>query len=169
LTQLFVEDNVSSNNENSPKKVDASVLSELPTQIRREIVMNEEDYLVPQDFTNKASLFQKSRPVPLLEKTAFLGTTDEAKLRDMIREWVKSTPCPTREDAQAFSTFLCTSIQNDSAWVATMELFDYFKVQIKIKSSSDSWTTLQELIENKIQDSVKTKLAKYGTHRESYL
>lgn len=166
LTQLFVEDNDSSNNENSPKKVDASVLSELPTQIRREIVMNEEDYLVPQDFTNKVSLFQKSRPVPLFEKTAFLGTTDEAKLRDMIREWVKSTPCPTREDAQAFSTFLCTSIQNDSAWAASMELFDYFKVQIKIKSSSDSWTTLQELIENKIQDSVKTKLAKYGTHTE---
>lgn len=141
VTQLFQDAHDASYT--SQPSLNARILSELPSQTRRQILLNEDDYL--------PSL---SAPFLPLVTTDFLGKTSLSELRKLLKKWIDSCAAPTSNDARRFFNFIRLSITEDTLWARAAKLVDWIKVLAKDKPE---WLYYHSLLYEETQKQLLAK------------
>lgn len=118
---------------------DLDVLAELPTQIRKEFLLHEDDY--EQSSPSYISLFMESE---------FYGRSSLSSLRKLTRNWIQTTKSPTNEDARAFFQFIKLSSSDDTCWNTAFKLVEWMGLLIKHKKEED-WTYFYKVINDEMQ------------------
>lgn len=124
--------------------VDMSVLAELPSQIRKEIMLHEDDYhIVP------STRFPVGPPLYKLSRG--FGVEGPERLREVIKKWVQTSKAPTAEDAKSFWEYIRDALQEDSAWTAVLDTCEWFELMVQMYGEHPNWFELSTFLNDQAQ------------------
>lgn len=132
-------------------EVDLSVLAELPSQIRKEIMLHEDDYHIVPSTTLPPGL-------PLYKISRGLGVEGPERLREVIKQWVQTSKAPTAQDAQSFWEYIRDALKEDSAWASVLETCEWFELMVQTYGDHSNWTELSKFLSTEAQKIAMTRI-----------
>lgn len=124
---------------------DPAILAELPSQIRREILLFEDDY--EQSSQNNVALFTESD---------FMGLTSVEQIRRVVHEWISVTAAPAAQDARAFLHFIKVTASDDSSWSRASKLVDWVGIQLR-NTDNEDWLYFYETLKIELQTQLSAR------------
>ncbi|PRT56693.1 DNA repair protein rev1 [Wickerhamiella sorbophila] len=136
---------------NQPDKVevDMEVFDNLPSQIKREIMAHEDEFLVKVPSSRSRS---EPAAVTTYEPVSFRGVTSEAGLRQVLRDWMRSAESPHYEDVCEFRDFVDYLFDSDWNWTKAISLVNYLN-HCSLNLSQD-WQYLAKVMQERVAQKI---------------
>jgi DNA repair protein REV1 len=134
-------------------QINMSVLAELPTQIRNEI-LEEHGLLEEQQRQPRRNALR----LPSYKPVEFYGRVSMDDIRLLIAQWIDSTrgAGPHYDDVCAFERFLKDSIANDRDWGKVVRLLEWMTVYTR-RTDDREWCVLVDIYDRIARDELSKR------------